>query len=286
MDTIITNIDKKIDVNKIFKEKSPKIYKFTPKFLLKYLKKIAHQDDLNIMFDKIGHLQGIEFTDAVVKFYNLKTTLKGKHNLPDEGRFIFVSNHPIGGVDGILFLNEINKLYSSCRAIVNDLLMNIKNFSPLLIGVNKTGKSARQDIIQLDKTFASDKQIIMFPAGLASRRKNNEIKDSDWKKAFVVKAIEHKRDIVPVHFSGKLSNFFYNLANFRTFLGIKANIEMLYLADETFKHKNGKFTITFGKPISYKNIEKSKYKPIELAEKIKNHVYLLKNDENIDFNFN
>jgi len=283
MNTQNAGISQKLDIEKIFKERSPKVYKLTPKFFLRYLKKISHEDDMNAMFDSIGHLYGNEFTDAVVKYYNMKSTLIGKTNLPKEGRYIFVSNHPIGGIDGILFLNEVNKLYGSCRAIVNDLLMNIKNFAPLLVGVNKTGQSVRNDIIKLEKTFASDKQMLMFPAGLASRKINKEIKDSEWKKTFVVKAIQHKRDIVPVHFSGRLSNFFYNLANIRTFLGIKINIEMLYLADESYKQRNKNYRITFGKPISYKLLENSKYKPKELAEKIKNHVYLLKNNPDINF---
>ena len=271
-----------MDIDRVFKEKNPSVYKFTPKFVIRYLKRITHQDDFNIMFSKLKDLYGFDFTNGLMNYYEIKTTLKGKHNLPKEGRFIFASNHPIGGADGVNFLNEIGKLYGPSKSIVNDILLSIKNFAPLFVGVNKKGKASKKDLQELDKVYASDEQVLIFPAGLASRKKKGVIKDLQWKKSFIIKAVEHKRDIIPVHISGQLSNFFYNLANLRLFLGIKANLEMLYLVDETFKQKKENYTITFGKPISYKVLDKSK-KPEEWAEKIKEHVYWLKDDENIDF---
>jgi len=271
-----------MDIDRVFKEKNPTAYRFTPKFLIRYLKRITHQDDFNIMFAKLKDVYGLDFTDGLIKYYGITATIKGKHNLPKTGRLIFASNHPIGGVDGVLLVNEIGKLFSQIKTVVNDILLNIKNFAPLFVGVNKKGKATKENLIQLDKVYASDDNIFIFPAGLASRKKKGIIRDLQWKKSFVIKAIEHKRDIIPVHISGKLSNFFYNLANLRIFLGIKANLEMLYLVDETFKQKKEHYTITFGKPISYKTLDKSK-KPEEWAEKIKEHVYFLKDDENIDF---
>jgi len=279
------NKDKKLymDIDRVFKEKNPTAYRFTPKFLIRYLKRITHQDDFNIMFEELKDVYGLEFTDGLIKYYGITSTLRGKHNLPKNGRLIFASNHPIGGVDGVLLINEIGKLYNPIKSVVNDILLSVKNFTPLFIGVNKKGRATKKDLEELDKVYASDDNMFIFPAGLASRRKKGIIRDLQWKKSFIIKAIEHKRDIIPIHISGKLSNFFYNFANLRIFLGIKANLEMLYLVDETFKQKKEHYTITFGKPISYKILENSKYKPEELAKKIKDYVYLLESDENADF---
>jgi len=272
-----------MDIDKVFKNKNPKAYKLTPKFLVNYLKKITHQDDFNKMFAKLKDVYGLDFTEGLIKYYGITSTLKGIHNLPKNNRLIFASNHPIGGVDGVLLVNEIGKLFSPIKSVVNDILLSIKNFSPLFIGVNKKGRATRKNLDDLDKVYASDDNLFIFPAGLASRKKGGIVKDMQWKRSFITKAIEHKRDIIPVHITGQLSNFFYNLANLRIFLGIKANLEMLYLVDETFKQKNKHYTITFGKPISYLMLEKSKFKAEELSNKIKNHVYLLKNNENINF---
>ncbi|MBN1251983.1 MAG: glycerol acyltransferase [Bacteroidales bacterium] len=283
-----TNNDKKdklyLDIDAVFKKKNPSAYRLTPKFLINYLKKIAHQDELNYMLSKYNNLYGLDFTDALVNYFEIKTTLKGTHNLPKDGRFIFASNHPIGGVDGVVFINVVGKLCGPSKTVVNDLLLNIENFNPLFVGVNKKGRATKHDLEQLDKVYASNDHVLLFPAGLASRRKKGVIEDLQWRRSFIIKAIEHERDIIPVHITGQLSNFFYNFANFRAFLGIKANLEMLYLADETFKQKKESYTITFGKPISYKVFDNSKANE-DWAQLVKEHVYKLKDNEDIDFKY-
>jgi putative hemolysin len=95
-----------------------------------------------------------------------------------------------------------------------------------------------------------------------------------WKKHFIAKSIEYQRDIIPVHVSGHNSNFFYNLANFRSFFRMKWNLEMFFLPDELFKHKNQKFTITFGKPIPYTSFSKSKSQD-QWAAEVRDIVYKL-----------
>ena len=162
----------------------------------------------------------------------------------------------------------------SIRYLVNDLLMNLHGLAPLCIPINKTGSQSRDFPKMVEAGFASDNHIIMFPAGLCSRRQGGEIKDLEWKKTFVVKSIQAKRDVIPVHFGGRNSDFFYNLANVCKALGIKFNIAMLYLADEMFKNRHKTFTVTFGKPIPWQTFDKSKT-PAQWAEYVKDIVYKL-----------
>ena len=122
--------------------------------------------------------------------------------------------------------------------------------------------------------FKSENHLIMFPAGLCSRRQNGVIKDLEWKKTFVVKSVETQRDVVPMHFEGRNSDFFYNLANICKFLGLKVNIAMLYLADEMLKNRHKTFTLTIGKPISWQTFDKSKT-PSQWAQFVKDVVYKL-----------
>jgi putative hemolysin len=152
----------------------------------------------------------------------------------------------------------------------------------LFVGVNKHGSNSREGLEQIDSAFASDDQILIFPAGLASRRKKGKIRDTEWKKTFVSRAVKFERDVIPVHISGRVSNFFYNFANLRKALGIKANLEMLYLSDETFKQKKKKFTITYGKPIPYQTFDKRQTQ-YQWAQLIKEHVYRIKDDKNAEF---
>jgi 1-acyl-sn-glycerol-3-phosphate acyltransferase len=266
---------KPIYLEKVFAQKNPKLAGKIPSFIYNYLKKVIHQDELNYFFGKYGASKGVEFTKHVLKYLNITYEIKGLENLPKDRRCIFASNHPLGGADGIMLISCVGAMYDILFP-VNDILLNVKSLDNIFLPINKHGKQARQAAENLNKAFDSDKQILIFPAGLVSRKhKGGKIRDLEWKKTFISKAIQSKRDIIPVHVSGQNSNFFYNLANTRKFLGIKSNLEMLYLVDEFSKHRGENFTITFGKPISYTSLTKEKSQK-EWAEEIKNIVHTLK----------
>jgi putative hemolysin len=265
----------RIDVKRAFYSKNNRIARLLPNFFFNYLKKIVHQDEINDFLEIHGHKVGLDFNNAVISEFNVEIELIGEKNLPPkDGRYLFVSNHPLGGFDGIILMEELNKRYNSVKFLSNDILMNIKNLSSLFIPINKHGGQSRNTVEILDNAYSSDIQICSFPAGLVSRKREGVIRDLTWHKNFVVKAVQHKRDVVPIHVSGNNSSFFYRLSNIRKALGIKFNIEMLYLANELFKHKNKKFTITIGKPISYQTFDNSK-KPAEWANEVKKQVYAL-----------
>ncbi len=271
-----------LDLDKVIKSKNKRLYNVLPRFVINYLKRIVHQDELNYIMGTYKDLEGLEFVEAVLKYFDIKTQCIGNENVPSEGRFIFASNHPIGGVDGMVFMQEVGKFFGPTKSMINDLLMNITNMQSLFVGVNKHGTTSRKSLEEINKVFDSDEQILIFPAGLASRRKKGVIKDTEWKKTVITRAVKHKRDIIPVHISGRLSNFFYNFANLRKFLHIKANLEMLYLSDETFKQKKQSFVITYGKPISYKAFNKQ-HSHYEWAQLLKEHIYKVKDNANCEF---
>ncbi len=272
-----------IDIEKVISDKNPRLLKLLPGFLIRYLKKIIHQDELNEFLKLYGDLAGLDFIHEGLKYMEINYEVKGLENLPKEGRFLFASNHPLGGLDGLVFIHEVGKIWPRLKFPVNDLLMNIKNLDPVFLPINKHGKQDKQAVIQIEKSYASDDQILYFPAGLCSRKKKGKIEDLEWKKHFITKAVKHKRNIVPVHFTGRNSNFFYNLANLRVLLGIKSNIEMVYLANEMFKQKNKKIIVRFGEPISYKMFDKT-LSPQAWALKVKKIVYSLGEGKDISLN--
>lgn len=271
-----------LDLDKVLKSKNPGLYRLLPGFIMRYLKRIIHQDELNYIMGTFKDLEGLEFVNAVLDYFEIETAIVGEDNVPKDGKFILASNHPIGGVDGMIFMQAAGNFFGTTKSMINDLLMNITNMQSLFVGVNKHGANSREGIELIDQSFASDYQILIFPAGLASRRKRGVIRDLEWKKTFITRAVKYERDIIPVHISGNLSNFFYNFANLRKALRIKANLEMLYLSDETFKQKRKKFTITFGKPISYQKFDKTQTQ-YQWAQLVKQHVYKIKDDVNAEF---
>ena len=264
-----------IDVEKVLYSKNPALKKIVPGFLVNYLKKIVHQDDINTFLKNWGHLKDAELVDAFLRHVGVKYEVIGSENIPKTGRYIFVSNHPLGGLDGVVFIDELSKHFSDIKFPVNDILTNIENLSGIFLPINKHGSQGKDAARKMEEAYSSDGQILYFPAGLCSRKKKNVICDLQWHKSFITKAIEHKRDVVPAYFSGRNSNFFYNLANFRKLLNIKTNIEMLYLADEMFKQKDKAISLVFGKPIPWKTFDKSKSPP-EWAEWVKSKSYELK----------
>lgn len=268
--------DKFIDIDKVIASKSKRLQKRLPRFVVNYLKRTIHQDELNEILRKYGHTEGAEFIGHVLNEMQVEFSVDGLENVPTEGRFIFASNHPLGGLDGMVLINLLGQKFQDVKFPVNDFLMFIKPLHCVFLPVNKVGSQTAQNAIMLEDAYASATQILYFPAGLCSRKqKRGIIEDLEWKKSFISKAIEYKRDIVPVYFDGKNSNFFYNLARLRKFFGIKFNIEMLYLVDEMFKQKGRPIHVKLGKPIACETFDKSKSAK-EWAACVKKIVYQMK----------
>ncbi len=270
--------EKTIDIDKILKSKMGTKSRYVPRPLVTWLKHITHQDQVNEFLWDNKDLVGTDWLVACVKYLDMSLEIRGQENLPDknDGKlYTFVSNHPLGGIDGVAIGSIIGRHYDNkFKYLVNDLLMNLPGLAPLCIGINKTGSQSRNFPAMVETGFASDDHMVMFPAGLCSRKIDGIIQDIPWKKTFITKSVEHKRDIVPIHFSGHNSMFFYRLANICKMLGIKFNIAMLFLVDEMYKNRHQSFQITIGKPISWQTFDKSKT-PTQWAQEVRARVYQL-----------
>lgn len=262
-----------IEVREVIRKKSPKLIKWIPSFLLKYLERTIHEDDINDIMTRFADLKGLDFVDALIKDLGVNVELKGADNIPIDESVIFASNHPLGGLDGIAFMHAIGQYRKDVKFLVNDILMNVGNLQPLFIPVNKLGGQGKNGIAAIEEAYASDSALLVFPAGLVSRKQGDgRIEDLEWKKSFINKAKKYKKDIVPVYIEGKNSNFFYNFARLRQKIGLKANLEMLYLPDEMFSQRNQTVTIVIGKKISYTHFDQSKGEK-KWAEEVKRLVY-------------
>lgn len=267
-----------INVAGILESKMGGKAKFVPSPLVKWLERILHQDDVNkYLWDSRG-LTGVEWLEDCVRYLDMKLEITGMENLPgkDDGRlYTFVSNHPLGGQDGVALGALIGRHYDGrFRYLVNDLLMNLPGLAPLCIPINKTGAQSRSFPAMVEAGFSGDNHILMFPAGLCSRKNNGVIRDLPWKKTFITKSVETHRDVVPIHFGGRNSEFFYRLANICKALGIKFNIAMLFLVDEMYKNVHKSFRVAIGKPIPWQTFDKSKT-PLEWAKYVQDRVYEL-----------
>lgn len=270
--------EKTVDIDDILKSKMGDKAKFVPSLLKKWLKRIVHQDEVNKYLWESRHLTGTEWLEECVRYLDMTLEIEGMENLPDknDGKlYTFVSNHPLGGADGVALGSIIGRHYDgNFRYLVNDILMNLPGLAPLCIPINKTGKQSRNFPAMVEAGFQSDKHMLMYPAGLCSRKINGEIKDLPWKKTFISKSVEYHRDVVPIRFGGQNSNFFYRLANFSDKYVKKVNIAMLFLVDEMYKNVHKTFHVTIGKPIPWQTFDKSKT-PAQWAQYVQDKVYEL-----------
>lgn len=268
---------KTIDIEKILRAKMGSKARWVPGFVVSYLRRIAHEDQCNGFLWDARDLRGTPWLMACLDFLKVKLDVKGIENLPakDDGRlYTFVSNHPMGGIDGVALGSVIGQHYDDrFRYLVNDLLMNLPGLAPLCIPINTTTKKSRAFPQIIEEGFRGDYHVLMFPAGLCSRRRNGEIRDLPWKKTFITKSVETQRDVVPIHFGGRNSNFFYRLSNISDRYVKKVNIAMLYLVDEMYKNTGNTFPVSIGKPIPWQTFTDRSKSPMEWAQWVQNQVY-------------
>lgn len=270
--------EKFIDVKKVIADKNPQLLKWMPGFVLSYIKKVIHEDWFNDILGRIHHLKGLDFVNAVIEEFKIEVELIGGENIPKTGGVIIASNHPLGGMDGIALIYAVGKIRKDVRFLVNDILMSFENFQPIFVPVNKLGKNSQKNLEYIDKVYAQDYAVMVFPAGLVSRKFPEGIKDLVWKKSFITKSKKYQKDIIPCFIEGQNSKFFYNLANWRKKIGIQANIEMFYLADEMYKQQGKKVTIRLGKVVKCKDLDSSKT-DTQWSDYIKELVYKLGQNE-------
>lgn len=275
---MLETTERTIDLDRIIREKMGTKARYVPSVAVRWLKHIIHQDEVNRFLWESRDKKGTEWLEECTRYLDMTLDIEGLVNLPDknDGRlYTFVSNHPLGGVDGVALGAIIGRHYDGrFRYLVNDLLMNLPGLAPLCIPINKTGKQSRSFPEMVEAGFSGDNHILMFPAGICSRKIDGQIHDLPWKKTFITKSVETKRDIVPIHFGGRNSDFFYGLANVCKALHIKFNIAMLFLVDEMYKNVHKSFRVAIGKPIPWQTFDKSKT-AMEWAKYVQDMVYRL-----------
>ncbi len=268
-----------INLHTILRERLPRrIGRFVPGFMITGLEKVIHQEELNEMLRMAYPARGSAFARRILEYLDITLEVEGLDRLPSK-RLMFASNHPLGGLDGIALIAVLGERYgdNGVRFLVNDMLMNVEPLRDMFLPINKYGSQGRAAAVAINEAMASSMQILQFPAGLVSRKhKDGSISDLEWQKAFVAKAIEYERDIIPVKFEAYNTSRFYNTARWRKKLGMKINIEQALLPGEVCKARGSKFRIIFGEPVSWESLKASGKNVKVLAAEIRDKVYRLR----------
>lgn len=267
----------RIDLQKVIDSRLPRQSRYIPRWVVRGLEMVICQDEMNEMLRVTAGMRDAEFCRGVLDHLDITYSVEGAENLdPANRRVILASNHPLGGLDGMMLIDYVTSVYGpGVKFIVNDLLMAIEPLKGVFLPINKHGRQSRAALQGINEAMESDNPIIIFPAGLVSRKgKGGRVADLEWQKNFINKAIGHKREVIPVFFSGRNSKFFYNFARLRTRLGLKLNIEMARLPKEVFRARGGKFSIHIGRPVPWQELKGGDHAR-QSAEEIRRLAYAL-----------
>ncbi len=265
----------RIDLDHIIKSRFGE--KKVPQSVINWLKKFIHQDFMNGYLEK--EYLGVEFAENLTPYWDVTVEVEGLEGVPDEGRFTFAGNHPLGGIDAMSVIAQVGRKYNGNIVVpANDFLMAIKPIAEYTIPINKMGGQSTELVKLMNDAFQSDRQVIIFPAGLCSRKIDGVVQDLPWKKTFITKSRETKRDVVPVWFSGQNSRRFYRLDRLRNLLHLKLNIAMLTLPDEMYRCQHKHYRMVFGKPIPWQTFTPEK-RDAEWAAWVREQVYALKKED-------
>ncbi len=244
-----------INIENIVKEKAPKLYRWLPRFAINWLKRKLHEDDINSAMKELRDEKGLAFNTKALNRIKANVESINRQNIPLKGNVTVAANHPLGGLDGMALIKAVGEVRPDVHFFVNDILKTIHNYGDVFVAVNKLGAASAGSLRTMEEIFRLGGAVLIFPAGLVSRKQNGIVRDLSWKKSFITQAIDHKREVLPVFIEGENSEFFYRFARWRKRLGIKANIEMFFLPDEMFRANKKNIRIHFGKPFSYKILD-------------------------------
>lgn len=246
---------KELDLRDIIATKKPLLAARLPSCVVTATERYLHLPEINELLREGERLSPSAFLGRILERLDITYRTFGLDAIPQSSRLMFASNHPFGGTDGIMLADAVCRRWGDVRLSVNDLLMNLRPLTPIFLPVNKFGVQGGDSANRIKKVFEGNTPIVVFPAGICSRREKGCVTDTAWHSGFIKRAVAARRDIVPVYCEGTLSNRFYNVSAFRKKLGIRYNVEMLMLPDELFRRRGSCFRIYFGKPIGWQLLE-------------------------------
>ena len=259
-----------IDLPKVLASKGIK----PRRWIVRLLNRILHVDEINESLDKYSDKEGVEFAQCIMDYLNITVDLKNAERIPKDGNPIIIANHPLGGPDGLALIAAVGSVRDDIRFPVNDFLMYVEQLKPVFVPIDKVHGN-RNTASGINAAFAEDNCLLYFPAGLCSRRIKGKITDLEWKSTVVKKAIQHHRDLIPVHIEARNRRRFYTIANWRKRLGIKFNFEMALLPGEMFAQRGKTFTMTVGEPVPWQTLDDGT-PAIEWAKRLHDLIYTIK----------
>jgi len=233
---------------------------------------------LNKIYDRNKHLEGISFLSAILSEFEIKFEIPEEDfkRIPKSGAYITISNHPLGGIDGILLLKLMLEKEPDFKIIANFLLHRIEPLKPYVMPVNpfENHKDKKSSVVGIKETLrhlSNGKPLGVFPAGEVSTYKDKKlIVDKHWEEGAIKIIKKAQVPVVPIYFHAKNSKIFYVLSK------ISNTLRTAKLPSELLTQKKRTIRVRIGKPISV--AEQNEHSSIkEYGEFLRKKTYMLSN---------
>lgn len=242
------------------------------------LMKLLKISTLNKIYDRNKHLQNVVFLNAVLDEFQIKFEIPEEDlkRLPKDGAYITISNHPLGGIDGILLLKLMLEREPNFKIIANFLLHRIEPLKPYVMPVNpfenhKDAKSSVTGIKDALRHLGENKPLGIFPAGEVSTYKDGKlVVDRPWEEGAIKLIKKANVPVVPIYFHAKNSKLFYFLSQ------INDTLRTAKLPSELLTQKDRVIKVRIGKPISV--AEQAEHETLDsYSEFLRRKTYMLAN---------
>lgn len=233
---------------------------------------------LNKEYQKRKNLKGVEFIDSILEGFEIQFDIpeKDRKRIPKTGPFITISNHPLGGIDGMILMKLLLEQRGDYKIIANFLLHRLDPLRPYIMPVNpfETHKDAKSSVGGIKEAIAhlrAGHGLGMFPAGEVSTYKDEKlIVDKPWEPVAMRLIQKAKVPVVPIYFHAKNSTFFYRLASMSDVL------RTAKLPSEMLSQKRRKIKVRIGNPISVE--DQAEFKDLEsFTGYLRRKTYMLAN---------
>ncbi|WP_264565913.1 lysophospholipid acyltransferase family protein [Flavobacterium sp. N3904] len=250
------------------------------------LMKVLKISTLNQIYDRNKHLKELPFLNAILDEFQIKFEIPEEDfkRLPKDGAYITISNHPLGGIDGILLLKLMLEREPNFKIIANFLLHRIDPMKPYIMPVNpfENHKDAKSSVVGIKETLRhlrDGKPLGMFPAGEVSTYKDGKlVVDKAWEEGAIKVIRKAQVPVVPIYFHAKNSRLFYFLSK------INDTLRTAKLPSELLTQKDRIIKVRVGKPISV--AEQNEHESIEdYTEFLRKKTYMLANPFEKENNF-
>lgn len=241
------------------------------------LMKILKISTLNKIYNKHKEKDILPFLNGILDEFQIKFEIPEEDlkRLPKEGPYITISNHPLGGIDGILLLKLMLEREPDFKIIANFLLHRIEPMKPYIMPVNpfENHKDAKSSIIGLKDTLrhlADGKPLGIFPAGEVSTYQDGKlIIDKPWEEGALKIIKKANVPVVPIYFHAQNSKLFYWLSK------INDTLRTAKLPSELLTQKDRVIKVRIGKPISITEQKEHNANIKEFEEFLRNKTYRL-----------